>query len=119
MDDPIIERARERLLKQAVEEIDLEENGNSLVFLQAVYRCTALPLATRMRAASMALPFEHPKLGVSVNINDDGTFAARLDQAIQRSQNGHAKVEGPKVIEHSALELRQTPAMSGHIKRRI
>ncbi len=80
--------------------------GTSLELLQKVYRDPALPLSTRMRAAAIAIPHEHPKLGVSVNIADDGTFAARLDKAIARS-NGHAAklVEG-SVIEHDPMELR-------------
>ena len=54
-----------------------------------------------------ALPHEVPKLGVSVNIDDDGTFAARLDAAIERS-HGHKLIEGSaKVIEHSSAELRE------------
>ncbi len=80
-------------------QLDLEPEANSLTFLQKVYRNSVLPLSTRMRAAMAALPHEVPKLGVSVNIADDGTFAARLDAAIQRS-NGHAA----KVIEHRASE---------------
>jgi hypothetical protein len=41
-----------------------------------------------------------------VSIQYQGDFAAALDRAIQRS-NGHAKVGEPKVIEHSADELRE------------
>src|SRR6266700_3315079 len=65
-------------------QLDLEPEANSLTFLQKVYRNSVLPLSTRMRAAMAALPHEVPKLGVSVNINDDGTFAQRLDAALER-----------------------------------
>jgi len=59
-----------------------------------VYRNNSLPLPTRMRAAIAALPHEVPKLGVQLNVSDDGSFAARLDAAIARSV---------KVIEHQPL----------------
>ncbi len=86
--------------------LGLPDSATSLDLLRAVYRKPTLPLSTRMRAAGLALPHEHPKLGVTVNIADDGTFAARLDKAIARS-NGHAAklVEG-SVIEHDPMELR-------------
>jgi hypothetical protein len=65
----------------------------SLELFQKVYRNPNLPLHTRMRAAIAAKDHEHPKLGVTVNVADDGSFAARLDQAIRRAN-------GQKVIEH-------------------
>jgi len=66
----------------------------SLDFLKAVYRNAALPLSTRMRAAIAALPFEHPKLAVTAQIDVDGDFAERLEQAILRSEMAM------KIIEH-------------------
>jgi hypothetical protein len=106
--------------QQAV--VEIGPGASSLELLQAIYRSPHVPLSTRMRAASMAIPFEHPKLGVTVNVNDDGSFAARLDAAIQRSTNGHAKVEkveGP-VIEHSPSEMREPMLpMPGALRRRI
>jgi len=71
----------------------LEPDENSLDLCRKVYRNNTLPLHTRMRAAIAALPHEVPKLGVSINVNDDGSFAAQLDAAIRRSN-------GTKVIEH-------------------
>ena len=66
----------------AVEPLD---DATSLDFLRAIYRNPALPLSTRMRAAIAALPFEHPKLAVTAQIDADGDLAERLERAIVRS----------------------------------
>jgi hypothetical protein len=83
---------------EAQQTIELPENGTSLNLLQQVYRNPSLPLPTRMRAAGMALPHEHPKLAVAVMVNA-GDFATQLDQAIQRSRT---IIEGKPttMIEH-------------------
>ena|SRR5215468_4891067 len=79
---------------KAVEEvIVLPENGTSLSLLQQVYRNPSLPLLTRIRAATAALPHEHPKLAVTAVINE-GDFAVQLDRAVERSR---------KVIEAKPL----------------
>jgi hypothetical protein len=75
-----------------------EPAASSLALLQAVYRDQALPLSTRMRAAAIAIPFEHPKLAVTAVISDD-SFAERLDRAIERSGLGAPEPKAPKVIE--------------------
>jgi hypothetical protein len=61
----------------------ITDKATSLEFLQAVYCNNDLPLATRMRAAIAALPFEVPKLAVTAMVNDQD-FATLLDQRIQR-----------------------------------
>jgi hypothetical protein len=66
--------------------IKLSSCSTSLDLLQAVYRDETLPLYTRLRAAAMALPFEHPKLAVTALVPDDGRFAEQLGKAIERSQ---------------------------------
>jgi hypothetical protein len=38
---------------------------SALAFLQAIYRSNLVPMHTRMRAASLCLPFETPKLAVT------------------------------------------------------
>jgi hypothetical protein len=90
------------------ERFELEEGATSLKFLQAVYRSSKVALSTRMRAAGMALQFEHPKLAVSANVPWDAEFGFRLDQAIQRSGTT------PKLIEHQPTPPPQaTPASNG------
>ena len=53
-DFPEIEYKREEA------ELELAEGETSLDFLQKVYRSSRQPLAVRMRAAAIALPFEAP-----------------------------------------------------------
>jgi hypothetical protein len=55
-----------------------------LDLLQAIYRSPDQPLHTRMRAAALCLPFEHPKLAVTAVLTDED-LGARLHRAIQRS----------------------------------
>jgi hypothetical protein len=90
-----------QILEQAG--VYLEPDGNSLTFLQKVYRNSVLPLHTRMRAAMAALPHEVPKLSASTLVTYDGDFAKRLDLAIERA-NGHAKLIEGKVVESPSPE---------------
>jgi hypothetical protein len=53
------------------------------------------PLHVRMKAAIAALPFEHPKLAVTVAIDGDQSLAARMERCIARTN---------KVIEARVLE---------------
>jgi hypothetical protein len=55
-----------------------------LDFLKAVYLDPDLPLSVRMRAATEAAPYCHPKLSASALI-DPLEFAQRLDRAVERS----------------------------------
>jgi hypothetical protein len=70
-----------------------EEDVTSLRFLQAIYRNPEVPLSVRMRAASIALPFESPKLAVVATVNA-GDFADQLERAINASR---------KIIEATPL----------------
>ena len=67
-------------------ELELAPDEASLDFLQKVYRSSRQPLSVRMRAASIALPFEKPKLTAIATSMDGASFAAMLDKAIARSQ---------------------------------
>jgi len=93
---------------------------SSLAYLQSVYRDTALPIGTRMRAAGMALPFEHPKLSVVAALKPNDGLAERLERAIARSlQNGSF---APRVIEGVAVEVPQGEPVrvpEPGIKRRV
>ena len=73
-------------------EIDTQ-GETSLDFLQ-VYRSSRQPLAVRMRAAAIALPFESPKLtAMAVNAPSGQNFAAMLERAIARSQAPPKQIE--------------------------
>jgi hypothetical protein len=62
------------------DELALPEGATSLTLLQQVYRNPSLPLMTRMRAATAALPHEHPRLAVTAVVNS-GDFADQLEIA--------------------------------------
>jgi hypothetical protein len=80
-------------------------NGKtSLAFLQAVYCHDGLPLHVRMKAAIAALPYEHPKLAVTVAVDGDESWALRLSRAIERSH---------KVIALRAIEGAVAPTSNG------
>jgi hypothetical protein len=87
-----IHNVLDRIEAEAVTEVAPE--ATSLDLLQAVYRNPDVPLSVRMRAASMAIPYEYPKLSVVASINDPSAFAERLERAIQRSG------VRPLMIEH-------------------
>jgi len=53
-----------------------------------------------MRAAVAAWKFEHPKLSAAAVVHDDGTFAQRLERALERSGRALTNGNGSKVIEH-------------------
>jgi hypothetical protein len=71
-----------------------------------VYRNPALPLALRLRSATVALEYERPRLAVTAVINNEEEFAARLEQAVRRSalarQQGPQALPAPTIIDHSA-----------------
>jgi hypothetical protein len=61
--------------------------------LQAVYRNKQVPLNTRMRAATIAIQYEVPKLAVTGYMRDDASFAVALERAIQCSREGRVTLE--------------------------
>jgi hypothetical protein len=77
------------LTRLAIEEppaVEIRSDETSLDFLQSVYRCPSLPLHVRMRAAAQALPYEHPRMAVALQVDIRGDFAERLERAILRSR---------------------------------
>ena len=85
--------------EQKEDEIALPENGTSLNLLQQVYRNPSLPLPTRIRAATAALPHEHPKLAVTAMVSNGGDFADQLEAAIERSRKVSPMIEAKPIIE--------------------
>jgi hypothetical protein len=83
---------RELLVSVGAEEFDANLDGlNAHQILQLVYRGKLEVTPMQMRALSIAIPFESPKLAVTAHITDD-SIAARLERALARS--------GVNVIEH-------------------
>jgi hypothetical protein len=93
---------------------------NSLIFLRAVYCNEGLPLSVRMRAAGMALPFEHPKL-MAVAVSGENGFAAMLEQRLRRRQEMKLIEATPVAkVEHSPDELKHVEAVPDRrFKRRV
>ena len=80
--------------KISVEAAELAPDGETaLGLLQEVYRNKRVPLSTRMRAATIAIQYETPKLAVTGYVNDTASFAQALDRAIQRSAEGRVTLE--------------------------
>jgi len=57
--------------------------SGSLDFLRLVFGDPSQPINRRMRAATAALPFEHPKLSVSADVGPNIGFAKRLEPALK------------------------------------
>jgi hypothetical protein len=101
MEDPsaVIEAHQKRVEELNGGRFELEEGATSLKLLQAIYRSSAIPLMTRMRAAIAAIQFEHPKLAVTATV-EAGDFADQLEQAIERSRR--VMIEAKPIIDTSS-----------------
>jgi hypothetical protein len=75
--------------------LELPPGALSLEFLQAIYRSSAQPMARRLKAASIAIQYESPKLAVTAVVEGSDSLAARLNRAIERS----ARVEAYRLIQ--------------------
>jgi hypothetical protein len=66
--------------------IELPEQATSLTFLQAIYRSADYPLKVRLRAAALALPFEHPRLSLNAQLTGTATaIEAELRERVERN----------------------------------
>ena len=81
-----VDGALAKVEREREDRLELPANGTSLTFLQMVYRNANLPLGMRMRAASQAIQFEHPKLAVQASVSEWDGWVRKLDQAIEQSQ---------------------------------
>jgi hypothetical protein len=77
------------------ESIELPPGALSLEFLQAIYRSVTQPMARRLKAASIAIQYESPKLAVTAVVEGSDSLAVRLNRAIERS----ARVEAYRLIQ--------------------
>jgi hypothetical protein len=85
------------------------------------------PMVRRMKAAIAALPYEHPKLAVTVALDGHDSWAAKLQGAIARSrpvlelhaQEPIAPVEsnGPSPAEVSAAAMRRPMPLTSYRRR--
>ena len=75
-----------------------------LDFLRSIYMDEDVPLHTRMKAATEAAAYVHPKLSAVLVGNGGDKFAEMLDAAIARSRAAQAQAPQPKLIEPPKLE---------------
>jgi hypothetical protein len=61
------------------------DGETALALLQAVYRNKLAPLSVRMRAATIAIQYESPRLQATAILRDENAFAAQLERALMRS----------------------------------
>jgi hypothetical protein len=73
---------------------DLAEDEGSLALMQEVYRSSRYPIHMRMKAAQAALPFEYPKLSVSVSAVG---FGGQMESLMR--DGGRSTVIGRSVID--------------------
>src|SRR5262249_29772909 len=71
----------------------VEPEISALGYLQSIYRDPLQPAVVRMRAATIAIAYESPRLAVTAYLSNADDFAARLDRAIEQSRS-------PKIIDH-------------------
>jgi hypothetical protein len=85
-------------IRAGAADIEKDEPVKALDYLQSIYRDPLQPASVRMRAASIAVQYETPKLAVTGYIKDQSSFAEALERAVLRS------TAAMRVIEHDAEE---------------
>jgi hypothetical protein len=98
--------------KHQPENVEIGPNDISIDLLRAVYRNSALPLHTRMRAAMACLKHEVPALIATAVVNE-GSFAELLDRRLARLNEmkliEHKSANGNEVITEPTPEPTPTP----------
>src|SRR5215467_4974700 len=107
-------------LEQKQQEIEISPDGLSIDLLRAVYRSSALPLHTRMRAAMACLKHEVPALIATAVVNE-GSFADLLERRLKRIE----EMKQMKLIEAKpadgagSIDARLPPPIPDRRFRRI
>jgi len=98
------------LLEDEVEaqEFELPPDSNSLALLQLVYKCSRLPLHTRMRAAMAALKHEVPALMATAIINEN-SFAELLEKRLKRIERMEQQKVTPQIEARPQIETKPPP----------
>jgi hypothetical protein len=68
-------------------------DSDALTCLQAVYNNPTASEGNRIKAAAASLPFERPKISVSVSVRGPAVLGERLDANMKT-------INPPKVIDH-------------------
>jgi hypothetical protein len=122
MENPIsLIEAHQKRVDEKNGVLELGPDGTSLTLLQAIYKNSLIPLHTRMRAAAMAIAYEHPKLAVTAVVTEQD-FASLLDARIanmERISNGNGKVIEAKPTDGEKANARMAPPIPDRRSRRI
>jgi hypothetical protein len=105
----------DRLEQKAAMTFELPPNGTSLDLLRAIYRSPKAELTMRIRCAMACLQFEHPKLGISVQVNEEG-FAELLERRLKHMKQ---VMNGTPLIEakpQQAVEIQPMPPTSTDVR---
>lgn len=108
---PLLDRPALEVMDDTAPDV---QGNTSLDLLQAIYRSTDQPMHRRMRAAIAALPFEHPKLAVTANVNTDG-WGAKLEDARARAARVIEFRAGPALAAEPADGGVADPERSGDV----
>src|SRR5262245_54373542 len=104
-------------IEKRQQEIEIGPTGLSIDLLRAVYRSSALPLHTRMRAAMACLKHEVPALIATAVVNE-GSFADLLDRRLKRI--GEMKlIEAKPADGAGSVDARLPPTIPDRRFRRI
>ena len=101
---PPFETIRPREAAQAGQAVGEVEDAYDLH--RQVYRNAQLPLATRLKSATVCIEYERPRLAVVGHTSLGGDFADRLERAVLRSSRARLPPPPqPQVIEGDFAEV--------------